>query len=374
MGAFLLHTALALREENVAVRALAPHAPNLADEETLAGIPVHRFHYAPTRWEQIAYRGTMHEIVGRGLGGGILFALFNLGFLGAALRQSVAIQPAILHAHWWIPGGVIGACVAWATGVPLVITTHGTDVELLRQKRWAIPLARFAFARARAVTCGSQYLRAQLLALDVVAPARVHVIPMPIHSQFETPNPRRENPDFEILAVARLTAQKSLDTLIAAVALVRERGLAARVKIIGDGPARAELQARADALNLQAAVTFLGTVSRAELLAHYAQCAVFVLPSIREGLGLVLAEALLCGAPVVAANSGGVTDIVRDGETGLLFAERDARALADALEKLWRDRALAARLAATGATWVRARFAGAAVAAQFAAVYQTLAR
>jgi glycosyltransferase involved in cell wall biosynthesis len=87
-------------------------------------------------------------------------------------------------------------------------------------------------------------------------------------------------------------------------------------------------------------------------------------------MGLVLAEALLCGAPVIAASPGGVTDIVRDGETGLLFPERDARALANAIEKLLSDRVLAARLAVNGAAFVREWFSREHVAAQFIQIYQ----
>jgi glycosyltransferase involved in cell wall biosynthesis len=117
-------------------------------------------------------------------------------------------------------------------------------------------------------------------------------------------------------------------------------------------------------------VEFLGALPQGQLPSHYASCGVFVLPSIREGMGLVLAEALLCGAPVIAANSGGVTDIVKDGETGLLVPERDARALADAIEKILNDRVLAKRLAQNGAAWVRKHYTRERVAAQFIEQYQ----
>jgi glycosyltransferase involved in cell wall biosynthesis len=265
--------------------------------------------------------------------------------------------------------------VSLLTRVPLVVTIHGTDVELLRRSRWAAPLARFVFARARAITCGSTYLREQLLAQGVVDAARVFVIPMPVNPEFEIQAAPRI-PNFEsrilnsVLTVARLTAQKSIDTLLDALALLRDRGSAARLKIIGDGPERAALEQRARDLGLGDRVEFLGALPQKELPPYYAASAVFVLPSVREGMGLVLAEALLCGAPVIAASPGGVTDIVRDGETGLLFPERDARALANAIEKLLSDRVLAARLAVNGAAFVREWFSREHVAAQFIQIYQ----
>ena len=404
MGAFLLHLADALAERGVQTDVVAPHAPNLASDEMIGAARVRRFRYAPVRWERLAYTGTMHEIVGRGIGGKILFAFFCAAFFlrsfsvarknphpwlwqtspqspppsstGEGTRLAMT-DSTILHAHWWLPGGLVGALVSILTRLPLVITTHGTDVEMLRRTRWAMPLARFTFARARAVTCGSTYLREQLLTLGVVDAARVSVIPMPVNPEFEIANlelrmasaqPATRSSQFTILTVARLTAQKSIDTLIDALAILRDRGSAARLEIVGDGPARAALEQQTRALTLQERVTFLGALAQKELPPHYAACAVFVLPSIREGMGLVLAEALLCGAPVIAANSGGVTDIVKEGETGLLVPERDAHALADAVEKILNDRALAARLASNGAAWVRERYTRERVAAQFAEV------
>jgi glycosyltransferase involved in cell wall biosynthesis len=190
-----------------------------------------------------------------------------------------------------------------------------------------------------------------------------------VNPLFQKPKVSGQPSDPSILTVARLTKQKSIDTLIDALAILRERGCDARLKIIGDGPEGAALEQQTRDLNLQDRVEFVGALPQYELPTHYADCAVFVLPSVREGMGLVLAEALLCGAPVIAANSGGVTDIVRDSESGLLFPARDARALADAIEKLSNDRALAARLVANGAALVRERFAREHVAAQFVEVY-----
>ena len=369
MGAFLLHLADALAERGAQTDVVAPHAANLADDETIGAARVHRFHYAPARWERLAYTGTMHEMVGRGIGGKILFALFCAAFFFKVFAVARSARPSILHAHWWLPGGFIGALVSMLTRVPLVITTHGTDVEMLRRTRWAIPLARFTFARAQTVTCGSTYLREQLLALGVADAARVSVVPMPVNPLFASP-PLATRHSLLVLTVARLTAQKSIDTLLDAMAILRERGCDAQLRIIGEGPERAALERQTRALNLQDRVEFVGALAQKELPRHYAECAIFVLPSIREGMGLVFAEALLCGAPVIAANSGGATDIIKDGETGLLVPERDACALADAIEKILNDRALAARLASNGAAWVRERYTRSRVAAQFAQVYE----
>jgi glycosyltransferase involved in cell wall biosynthesis len=371
-----LHLADALTARGVHIEVIAPHAASLADTETFGAVRVHRFHYAPTRWERLAYTGVMHELVARSLVNKILFVCFLCAFWLATLCQIVAARPHLLHAHWWMPGGLVGALAALVTRVPLVITTHGTDIEMLRRTRWAKPLACFVFARAHAIVCVSTYLREQLVTLDVVDAARVYVVPQPVHPLFEDwrleiRDSTRQSPISNlVLTVARLTKQKSIDTLIDALAILRARGCDARVKIIGDGPERDALEQYAREANVREYVEFVGALPQAELPAHYASAAVFVLPSIREGVGLVFAEALLCGTPVIGTASGGVTDIIRDGETGLLFPERDARALADVIERVLRDRALAARLVANGAAFVREHFAPERVAAQYLDIYQ----
>jgi glycosyltransferase involved in cell wall biosynthesis len=160
--------------------------------------------------------------------------------------------------------------------------------------------------------------------------------------------------------------------LIEALALVRARGYDVRLQIIGDGDQRRALEQQARDLNLESRVEFLGLLPQADLPRFYSQCAVFVLPSIQEGLGLVLAEALLCGAPVITTNLSGVTDIVKNGETGLLVPERDPRLLADALEKILCNPEFAAELAANGQAWVRKYFSSDRVRDEFLNLYHTV--
>lgn len=378
LGAFLLHLAQALAASpaHAEVRVLAPHAAGLADHESLGPIPVTRFHYAGDAGETLAYTGRMHEQVARGVTAKLAFARFLAAYTRGALAAARAWRPDVIHAHWWLPGGLAGAVVSRLTQIPLVITTHGTDVEQLRSAPGFRPLARRVLGRARVVTCGSTYLREQLLALQVDDGARVRVLPMPVNPLFLKPIARAPSPGFVILTVARLTAQKNIALLLDALALLRAggdgAGVNARVRIAGDGPERGALEAHARALGLAPFVEFSGMLPQAALPPLYAACSAFVLPSVREGMGLVLAEALACGAPVIASAPGGVTDIVRAGETGLLFPERDAPALARALERYARDPQYAAALADQGRAHVLNCYTPASVAAQFASLYAAL--
>ncbi len=375
LGAFLLHLIKGF-EHHAQVQVVAPHAAGLLEDEMLEKISVTRFRYANDAQETLAYTGVMHEHVARGMGGKILFARFLSAYFFAAMRAVRTHNAQIVHAHWWLPGGFVGALVSTMTRVPLVITTHGTDVEQLRTAQWTKPLARFAFSQARVITCGSNYLREQLLELGVADESRVRVIPMPVNPVFveERQRTKDERRTFSILTAARLTKQKNIDVMIDALEILRGRGIDAYLKIVGDGDQRAALQEKTREKNLEGFVEFLGARSQNELPALYARCDAFVLPSVREGMGLVLAEALLCGAPVIATDSGGVTDIARAGETGLLFPERDANALAAALEKYARDSQYAARLAENGRAFALEHFSPERVAEQFLKAYETARR
>jgi glycosyltransferase involved in cell wall biosynthesis len=387
-GAFLLHLLSALGDR-VDPCVVAPHAPGLPLQETIAGVPVRRFTYAPEANETLAYTGVMHEQVRAGTRAKIVFASFMTAYVNAAVAAAREHRADVIHAHWWVPGGLAGAAASRLVGIPLIVTTHGTDVEQLRRSRWARPLAQLAFRRAFAVTAGSTYLRDQLLGLGAVPPARVSVIPMPVNPLFESgpldaardelppvdlgglpPDDRRPSTPLHILGVSRLTAQKRLDTLIDALGILRSRGIDAHLRIAGDGDRRPSLEQQAHALGLAPSVEFLGLRPQVELVSLYRECDIFVLPSVDEGLGLVLAEALLCGAPLVAARSGGIPDIVRDGETGLLFPPGDPAALAAALERLARDPTLARELAARGRVHVLEHFTSARIAESFLSLYR----
>jgi len=230
--------------------------------------------------------------------------------LARAARRA-ARDADLVHAHW-LPAGA----VALATGRPVVLTVHGTDVELARRAR--LP-ARAIFGRMRVVLAVSNTLAEearQLGARDVrVVPNGIDV-PNEIGKEAEPP---------EILFAGRLSEEKGVLELVEAA-----RGL--ELVVVGDGPLRARVpQAR-------------GWVPREELERLFARAAIVACPSHREGFGVVCAEAMAHGRPVVASSVGGLRDLVADGETGLLVPPRDVAALRGALERLLADAGLRRRL------------------------------
>jgi glycosyltransferase involved in cell wall biosynthesis len=162
----------------------------------------------------------------------------------------------------------------------------------------------------------------------------------------------------EVVAVGRLIDEKRLDLLLDALAVLRGRGRATRATIVGDGPERAALDARARGLGLAEAVSFTGRVAEADVARHLRAARVLVLPSIREGYGMAVAEAQAAGVvPIVARGPfSAAPDLVSDGVDGLVV-EPTVAALADAIDGLLGnpDRlaamARAARETGGGRTW-----------------------
>jgi len=156
--------------------------------------------------------------------------------------------------------------------------------------------------------------------------------------------------------VGRLRGEKGQAVLLEAFAKIREGCDDLRLRVVGDGPDRAKLEARARELGIADCVEWMGSRPPEEVRRLYRTMDVVVVPSLAEGFGLVAAEALAAGRPVVASDVGGLPEVVKHGETGLLVPPDDAEALADAIARIMDDSSLGERLARTGKADVRERF------------------
>jgi glycosyltransferase involved in cell wall biosynthesis len=243
------------------------------------------------------------------------------GFVRAARRAARGAD--LVHAHW-LPTGV----VALATGKPFVLQVHGTDMELSRR---APALARAVLSRARLVIAPSSALADEARRLGAgevrTIPSGVD-LPERIADEAEPPH---------VLYAGRLSAEKGVRELVAAA-----EGLP--LVVVGDGPLRNEVPGA------------LGFVPHDELDGHYDRAAVVACPSHREGFGVVCAEAMAHGRPVVAGDVGGLRDLVVHEETGLLVPPRDVAALREALGRLLADRGLRRRFGAAARERIGERF------------------
>ncbi|MFD2763267.1 glycosyltransferase family 4 protein [Micromonospora eburnea] len=178
-----------------------------------------------------------------------------------------------------------------------------------------------------------------------------------------------------VVCVSRLVPRKGQDMLIRAMPEIRRRVPDAALLIVGGGPYRATLEKLARQTGVERDVVFTGSVPSAELPAHYAAGDVYAMPCRTrnrgldvEGLGIVYLEASATGLPVVAGDSGGAPDAVREGETGYVVRGRDVAQLADRVATLLADRDLARQFGAAGRAWVEKEWRWEAQAERMAAL------
>ncbi len=364
-GSFLLRLAQALVHEGVTVRVVAPGATGLAAHESMGGVQVDRFRYAPRRFETLAYGGNMAEQVRD-----TWSAKFSLvGFLGAEFQAGIQAKrefhPVIVHAHWWFPNGLAATWVARMAGIPLVTTLHGTDVRMARNISMSRPAFRHVLRHSAAVTAVSRWLAHE--AQSIVSTRPLLVAPMPVATELFTPEPAIMR-DRRLLFVGRLMPQKGIDLLLDALALLPDD---VGLDVVGDGPDRPSLEARALTLGVGTRVRFYGAVKQFSLPAFYQRAFALIVPSAEEGLGLVAVEAQLCETPVVAFDSGGLPDVVQHERTGMLVQERTAIALASAVRLLLERDDRGATLGAAGRLHALASFAPESVARRYADIYRS---
>jgi glycosyltransferase involved in cell wall biosynthesis len=362
-GNFIQLLAKSLRNEDVEVRVVAPASAGVADHETVDGIAIDRFHYAPRGQENLAYGGNMATQVKESWGA----RMKMLGFLGSEFRCAVkarrAFEPDLIHAHWWFPNGLVGTWTARMAEKPLVTTLHGTDVRLARTVAFSRPGFRHVLQHSAAVTAVSQFLADE--ARKVISTSMPTVAPMPVATDLFSPaGVRQQN---RLLFVGRLNAQKGIEMLLRAIAVTASKPA---LDVIGSGPDGERLRALAGELEITDRVTWVGELPQRELTQYYRSATALVVPSVNEGLGLVAVEAQLCETPVIAFDSGGLSDVVSHQRTGILVEDISAGALAAAIDSLLASPDRGASLGAAGRLHALSTFAPESVARRYANIYR----
>lgn len=345
-----------LAERGHEVHVVVPEHRDWSRPATEGSVHYHPFRYSPARsWTPWGYAESLQD------GARLRRPLYLLApvVLQSALRTCSRLMSEhefdVVHAHWVVPSGAIGAEVARRGGIPLVVSLHGSDVTLATRSRLAGSLARRALTRASVVTAASSYVLGRGEALGAPAHA-LELLPYGVETQRFKPDVetaaatraplRVAADDVLVLGIGRLVEWKGFDYLLEATALARATHPNLRTAIVGDGDLRSDLERRAASLGLDDIVTFVGSVAHSEVPAYFAAADLVVVPSIDhdagffEALGNVVLEAHASAKPVVASRVGGLVDVVRPEVDGLLVRDRDPAALAEAIGRLAGDRGL----------------------------------
>ena len=366
------------------VHVVAPWHAQWRRAASEGGVHFHLFRYAPVPSMNVfGYAAALRADVRLRLSA-ITVAPFAL-IAGVRRVRQVArdTDASIIHAHWVIPGGVMGAAAAGRR--PLVVSLHGSDVYVAERHLLARTAARAAFRRAAWVTACSEDLRNRALALG--APAdRTSVVPYGVDSERFRPDPRARAEGRATLGVAddaplvfafgRLARKKGFEYLIDAAGLLRRDYPALRVVLAGDGDLAAPLRAHAAAAGLADCVQFLGDVPHHMTPTLLAAADVGVVPSIHDeegnvdGLPNTVLEVMASGTPLVATPVGGIGAVATDGQTARLVPERDAGALAAAIAGLLRQPSLGTAIGRHAREVVCRDHSWAGVAERFETIYE----
>ncbi len=296
-----------------------------------------------------------------------------------------SLRPHIVHTHM-AKAGTAGRLAARMAGVPIIVHTfHGhTFHSYFGRAKTALflqierALARFT---DRIVAVGEAQ-RQDIAAYRVAPLEKITPIPLGLEiedlldAECERGTFRREL-EFDDAArligiVARLVPIKAHEVLLEAAARVRANDPQSHFLIVGDGERRVELEALASGLGLTDAVRFLGW--RSDMKRVYADLDVVALSSNNEGSPVALIEALAAARPVVATDVGGVSGVVRHGDTGVLVPPRNPAALADGILELLRNPDRAASLGRAGRAWVYPRHSAGRLVGDVERLYLDLAR
>ena len=262
----------------------------------------------------------------------------------------------VLHVHaasrwsFWRKSAYMAA--ALVAGWPIVFHLHGGRFADFHRELGPLRrgIVRFFLDRAAVIVVLSERWAAWMH--GATSNPRIVCLPNPV--ALPPPTSAAREADLVVFA-GRCEEAKGIYDLIDAVSRLRPVCPRLRLECAGDGD-MARLRRRARELGVGPQVTMRGWIAERERAALLARAAVFVLPSHAEALPMSLLEAMAAGCPVIASRVGGIPDLVRDGENGLLVPPGKPAALAEALQRLLADRALAERLGQQARATIAARY------------------
>ena len=275
------------------------------------------------------------------------------GFIKTYIREILARRPDLIVAGHVSLSPLTLFPAALTSKVRSCVITYGEEV-------WrAQPLLeRKALARAHSILAISDDTKAELLKHNDLQPDRIRLFPCSLDpfwraedGVFATAGSAQAGRPPMLLTVCRLgktDAYKGVDSVIRSIPRVVEEFGAVDYRVVGKGDDIPRLQALAAELGVAPYVTFTGPLSEEELREHYRRCALFVMPSEKEGFGIVFLEAMAYGKPVIGGAHGGTPSVVNHEETGLLVRRLDIEQLAGAILRLLHDEGLRERFGRAG--------------------------
>lgn len=344
-------------------------ATELGMELAARGHEVHFISYAnPIRLDTGIARIHYHEVEVS------TYPLFHYPPYCLALASRMAEVAAcydldLLHVHYAIPHSIAALLAKQMTSsrrLPFVTTLHGTDITLVGVDRSYFPITRFSIEQSDGVTAISQYLQAKTVEVFGIT-NEIRVIHNFVNCDLYRPAPDRRPKEKRLIHLSNFRPVKRVLDCIRILNEVR-RSTAAHLLMVGDGPERGPAETLARELGLTSHVSFLGKRDHVERLLPEAH--VMLLPSEMEAFGLAALEAMACGVPPVATQTGGVPELVTDGVDGYLAPVGNVDVQAARVVQLLTDDLLYDRMSSAARRTAETRFAASRIIPQYEQLYR----
>ncbi len=357
------------------VWAVAPHDSGAKMEEVIDGVRIFRFRYfIPASMQRLSYGPGIPTNIHNSLFAAFQVPFFILSEIALARMVAKKFRPDVVHAHWGFPQGL----AAKFTGIPYFVNFYGGEFSMARKFRLMWLLRWIVRGSVGSFTVTNYYV-------SMMRDAGLDMVRIPIPLGVDTSRFRpgvagsgdiRERlckkGELLVLFVGRLVERKGPDYLVSAFQKVARQIPNARLVMVGGGPMEKSLKLQADRLGIS--VNFLGEIPNAELPKYYCAADIFVLPSIvdrhgdREGQGVVYAEAMACGIPVIGTSTGGIPDVISK-DVGLLVNEKDPEDLARSIIRLLKDARLRKSMGENAYKLVQERFSWGKIAAEYIKIF-----
>ncbi len=358
---WLVEVVRQLKAKGIEVEVFTSSYQGLKDQE-LYGIKIHRFRYFFKKWEKLTHDETAVDKVKKGLLNQLLVPFYMLMGTLQIMKLARKEKYDIIHTHWPLPHAIFGYIAAKISRARHILYFHGVELMWVKTElKFLKPFLRWAISSADTIMCNSSHTAARI---REIYNRDINIIPSGQAAMTNTSPPEqiiRNNPIKQILFVGRLVERKGVNYLIEAFSKIVKK-IDSRLNIIGTGLDLDMLKQTAQKNGIFDKVNFAGKVTAQQLDQYYREADVFVLPAVidskgdTEGLGVVLIEALTYKIPVIATSCGGIVDIIKDNQTGILIQEKDSQAIAEALEKILSDTRYAVELAQNGYEYVNAHY------------------
>lgn len=367
-GDFVTELSELISSKGFEVSVLAPHNYNLKFSENINGIQVFRFPYFfPLKYQKVAYGPGILDNIKNSYLAKIQVPFFLLSELFFTMKIVKRDKIDIIHSHWLLPQGLIGAIIKKLYKIYHVATVHGSDVNMVKKNELLKKVGSFIIRNSDKITVNSTFTKN--LILDIATrrnEEKIEIIPMGINldrfTQVSNINLKKKYTDGNLLLfVGRLIDWKGAKYLVKAMKDVVIACPKTKLLIVGDGPEKSELEKMTSKLRLTNMVYFIGEIKSTDVVKYYSAADVFIIPSIvvdghTEGLGVVTLEAMACGTPVIGSNVGGIPDVIKDGYNGFLVPERSSNELAIKIIELLSDKELQSNFKKNGLITVKEKF------------------